>query len=61
MAGKPLKKRFAGFTVATRRRRALGRETILRDGAPVGYLTSGGYGYTLGRASATATSGTRRA
>jgi 4-methylaminobutanoate oxidase (formaldehyde-forming) len=27
----------------------LGRETILRDGAPVGYLTSGGYGYTLGQ------------
>ena len=24
-------------------------ETILRDGAPVGYLTSGGYGYTLGQ------------
>ncbi|WP_333814493.1 hypothetical protein [Tabrizicola sp.] len=23
----------------------LGRETILRDGQPVGYLTSGGYGY----------------
>jgi sarcosine dehydrogenase len=25
----------------------IGRETILRDGEPVGYLTSGGYGYTL--------------
>ena len=25
----------------------LGRETILRDGQPVGYLTSGGYGYTV--------------
>ena len=25
-----------------------GRETILRDGAPVGYLTSGGWGYTVG-------------
>ena len=27
----------------------VGRETILRDGEPVGYLTSGGYGYTLQR------------
>ena len=27
----------------------LGRETILRDGIPVGYLTSGGYGYTVGQ------------
>ena len=27
----------------------IGRETILRDGEPVGYLTSGGYGYTIGR------------
>ena len=27
----------------------VGRETILRNGAPVGYLTSGGFGYTLGR------------
>ena len=26
-----------------------GRETILRNGEPVGYLTSGGFGYTLGR------------
>ena len=23
--------------------------TILRDGKPVGYLTSGGYGYTIGK------------
>jgi 4-methylaminobutanoate oxidase (formaldehyde-forming) len=27
----------------------LGRETILRDGAPVGYLTSGGFGFSVGR------------
>ena len=27
----------------------LGRETILRNGEPVGYLTSGGYGYTIGK------------
>jgi 4-methylaminobutanoate oxidase (formaldehyde-forming) len=25
-----------------------GRETILRDGRPVGYLTSAGWGYTIG-------------
>ena len=25
-----------------------GRETILRNGKPVGYLTSGGWGYTIG-------------
>ncbi|TIU10522.1 MAG: FAD-dependent oxidoreductase, partial [Mesorhizobium sp.] len=27
----------------------LGRETILRNNEPVGYLTSGGYGYTVGK------------
>jgi glycine cleavage system aminomethyltransferase T/glycine/D-amino acid oxidase-like deaminating enzyme len=27
----------------------LGRETILRDGEQVGYLTSGGFGYTIGK------------
>ena len=27
----------------------LGRETILRNGETVGYLTSGGYGYTIGK------------
>ncbi len=48
MAGKPLKKRFAGFLVEGEAV-LLGRETILRDGTPVGYLTSGGYGYTLGQ------------
>jgi 4-methylaminobutanoate oxidase (formaldehyde-forming) len=41
------KKRFAGFTVADRDIVLVGRETILRDGKPVGYLTSGGYGYTV--------------
>ncbi len=28
----------------------LGRETIYRDGERVGWLTSGGYGYTLAKA-----------
>jgi 4-methylaminobutanoate oxidase (formaldehyde-forming) len=27
----------------------LGRETIYRDGERVGWLTSGGYGYTVGK------------
>ena len=27
----------------------LGRETIYRDGKRVGWLSSGGYGYTVGR------------
>lgn len=48
-ASKPLTKRLAGFTVDDPSIVLLGRETILRDGKPVGYLTSGGYGYTVGR------------
>lgn len=47
--GKPLVKRFAGFTLDDPDAVLVGRETILRDGVPVGYLTSGGYGYTLGK------------
>lgn len=46
---KPLTKRFAGFTLADPDAVLVGRETILRDGLPVGYLTSGGYGYTVGK------------
>lgn len=45
----PLPKRFAGFTVADPQAVLVGRETILRDDQPVGYLTSGGYGYSLGK------------
>jgi len=48
-AGRPLAKRLAGFTVADPGAVLVGRETILRNGAPVGYLTSGGYGYTVGK------------
>ncbi|TWT10183.1 FAD-dependent oxidoreductase [Reyranella sp. CPCC 100927] len=44
----PLPKRFAAFTTADPDVVLVGRETILRNGEPVGYLTSGGYGYTLG-------------
>ncbi len=44
-----LAKRFVGFTVAPEVV-LVGRETILRDGEPVGYLTSGGHGHTIGKA-----------
>jgi glycine cleavage system T protein len=47
--GAALNKRFAGFTVDDPEIVLLGRETILRNNEPVGYLTSGGYGYTLGK------------
>jgi len=44
----PLKKRLAAFIVDPGTV-LLGRETIYRDGARVGWLTSGGFGYTIGR------------
>jgi sarcosine dehydrogenase len=47
--GAALPKRLAGFTVDDPEIVLLGRETILRDGQPVGYLTSGGFGYTVGK------------
>jgi 4-methylaminobutanoate oxidase (formaldehyde-forming) len=43
----PLKKRLAAFTVDPSTV-LLGRETIYRDGVRVGWLTSGGFGYTIG-------------
>lgn len=49
MSAKPLGKRLACFTVDDPDVVLLGRETILRDGEPVGYLTSGGHGYTVGK------------
>jgi sarcosine dehydrogenase len=49
VAAKPLGKRLACFTADDPDVVLLGRETILRDGEPVGYLTSGGYGYTVGK------------
>ncbi|MBN8243519.1 FAD-dependent oxidoreductase [Nitratireductor aquimarinus] len=48
-SGGPLTKRLACFTTADPDAVLLGRETILRNGEPVGYLTSGGYGYTVGK------------
>ncbi len=46
---KPHGKRLACFTVDDRKVVLNGRETILRDGEPVGWLTSGGWGYTVGK------------
>jgi 4-methylaminobutanoate oxidase (formaldehyde-forming) len=47
-AAKPLPRLLAGFTTDPAVV-LLGRETIYRDGKRVGWLTSGGYGYTVGR------------
>ena len=44
-----VKKMLAAFVVDDPDAVLLGRETIYRDGERVGWLTSGGYGYTLGR------------
>jgi sarcosine dehydrogenase len=48
-SAEPLKKRLATFTTDRQDVVLLGRETILRDGSFAGYLSSGGYGYTIGR------------
>ncbi len=42
-------KRLAGFTVDDPAVILLGRETIYRDGLRVGWLSSGGFGHTLGK------------
>ena len=47
--GKPLTKSLMTFTVEDPTAVLVGRETILRDGQAVGYLTSGGYGYSIGK------------
>ena len=47
-AARPLPRLLAGFTTNPSVI-LLGRETIYRDGKRVGWLTSGGYGYTVGR------------
>ncbi|MGF1609217.1 MAG: FAD-dependent oxidoreductase [Kiloniellales bacterium] len=45
----PLKKRLACFTVDDPEVVLLGRETLYRDGERVGWLTSGGWGYTVAK------------
>ena len=45
----PLTKMLAGFTTEREDIVLSGRETILRDGKLAGYLTSGGYGHTVGK------------
>ena len=45
----PLAKMLAGFTTEREDIVLSGRETILRNGEFAGYLTSGGYGYTIGK------------
>jgi 4-methylaminobutanoate oxidase (formaldehyde-forming) len=49
-AAPPLPRLLTGFAVATQGAVLLGRETIYRDGAQVGWLTSGGFGHTVGHA-----------
>jgi 4-methylaminobutanoate oxidase (formaldehyde-forming) len=46
--GGKLRRQMCGFTVAPEVT-LLGRETIYRDGVRVGWLSSGGYGHTIGK------------
>jgi 4-methylaminobutanoate oxidase (formaldehyde-forming) len=45
----PLKKRLCGFAVDDPAVILLGRETIYRDGERVGWLSSGGFGHSIGK------------
>lgn len=47
---RPLPRLLAGFTVDAPEIVLLGRETIYRDGRRCGWLASGGYGHTIGKA-----------
>ena len=47
--GQPLKKRLACFTIEDPDVILLGRETIYRNGERVGWLTSGGWGYSVNK------------
>ncbi len=46
---KPLPRLMAGFTVADKDVVLLGRETIYRNGKRCGWLSSAGFGYTVGK------------
>jgi 4-methylaminobutanoate oxidase (formaldehyde-forming) len=46
---RPLPRLLVGFAVDDPAVTLLGRETIYRDGRRVGWLASGGWGYTVGR------------
>ena len=46
----PLPRLLAGFAVDNPDTVLLGRETIYRNGLRVGWLSSGGYGYSIGKA-----------
>ncbi|MGC9271304.1 GcvT family protein [Acidiphilium sp.] len=47
--GQPLRKRLCGFTVDDPAITLIGRETIRHNGIPVGWLSSGGFGHTIGK------------
>jgi 4-methylaminobutanoate oxidase (formaldehyde-forming) len=49
MAAEKLPRMLAGFTTDDPQAILLGRETIYRDGVAVGWLSSGGFGYTIGK------------
>ena len=49
MKSEAMTRRLVGFTVADPDAILLGRETIYRDGARVGWLTSAGWGYSIGK------------
>ena len=48
-AGAPLSRLLVGFAVEDPAVTLLGRETIYRDGERVGWLSSGGFGYSVGK------------
>jgi len=49
VSGGLLPRLLAGFAVENPEVTLLGRETIYRDGERVGWLSSGGFGYSLGK------------
>lgn len=48
-AGSPPPRRLVGFSVEDPEVTLLGRETIYRNGERVGWLSSGGFGYSIGK------------